>query len=249
MFVRGALVVLAVVAMALASTQTACSKKARVAVEDQGPVRVVVLPFSATVEKGLSPKDAQTSQDLQWAAMAAPALLIRASRQYPDLEVVPLAEVMPTAISAAGAVRSFDDETASSLANWVSAKWAIVGEIRQIKKNSYSIVVDFIPAKSTDVPFRYIKTRRLENVGMIFQSGLRQWLRYTTGRQIPVLRAKQPGLDKLRPLGEALDREYGWLVAAEPGNAKEFVEATAAEDDDWAKLLFSPTMYPSLAKK
>jgi hypothetical protein len=244
---RGALAVLAA-AVLLASAQTACSKKTRVAVEDSGPVRVVVLPFAFAVDEGLDGKSgAMKPADMQWMAMAAPALLLKASRQYPDLDMVPLPDVMPTAIAAAQAARSFTDESASSLANWVSAQWAVVGEVRQVKRNSYSVVVDFIPAKSTDVPFRHIKSRKLENIGMSFQGGLRQWLRYTTGKRIPLTRAKQPGLDKMKPLGEALDREYGWLVSAEPGAAKESVEAAMAEDEEWAKLLFSPTMYPQLA--
>lgn len=242
--VRGMLVVLTAVVVLFVSTQAACSKKVRVVAEDAGPVRVVVLPFMVSKEKGIEEKN---SDDLQWAAMAAPALLIRASRQYSDLEMVPFHEVMPTAISVAEAARSFTDESASSLANWVSAQWAVMGEIRQTRKNSYSVIVDFIPASSADVPFRYIKVRRLENIGMTFQSGLRQWLRYTTGKQIPLVRAKQPGLEKMHSLGEALDKEYGWLVTAEPGSATELVEDTAATDMNWAKLLFSSTMYPMLA--
>ena len=241
---RGVLVVFTAVVVLLVSAQTACSKKVRIATEDTGPIRVVVLPFMVTKEKGLEEKN---STDLQWAAMAAPALMLRASRQYSDIEVVPFHEVMPTAIAVAEAARSFTDESASSLANWVSAQWAIMGEIRQTRKNSYSVIVDFIPAKSSDVPFRYIKVRRLGNVGMTFQNGLRQWLRYTTSRQIPLVHAKQPGLERIRPLGEALDKEYGWLMNAEPGRAKEFVEDAAATDMNWAKLLFSPTMYPMLA--
>ena len=244
---RGALVVLTTLTILFVSTQTACSKKVRVVAEDAGPTRVVILPFTVSTissEKGV---DEKNFDDLQWASMAAPALLARASRQYSDMEVVPLHEVMPTAIAVAEAARSFTDESASSLANWVSAQWAVMGEIRQTRKNSYSVIVDFIPAKSTDIPFRYIKVRRLGNVGMTFQSGLRQWLRYTTGKQIPLMHAKQPGLERMRSLGEALDKEYGWLVTAEPGNAKESVEDTTATDRGWAKLLFSPTMYPLLA--
>jgi len=241
--VRGALIALAAAVVLVASVQSACSKKVKVAVEDSGPVRVVVLPFMVSSEK------AGEDKDLQWAAMAAPALLIKSSLRLPDLEVIPFWEVMPVAVSAAGAVRSFTDESAASLANWLSAQWTIMGELRKTGTSSYSVVLDFIPAKSTTVPFRHIKTRRMEHIGTNFYLGLRQWLRYVTGKQIPLMQQiREPGLQKMRTLGEALDKEYGWLAIAEPGNAQSAINEALQENEDWTKLLFSPTMYPSLAK-
>ena len=240
--IHGALLALAALVVLTAATQSSCSKKVKVIVEDTGPVRIVVLPFSVSSVK------AGEAKDLQWAAMAAPALLAKASRRLPDIEVVPFWEMMPVAISSAGAVRSFTDESAATLANWVSAQWTIMGEIRKTGTSSYSVVVDFIPAKSTTVPFRYIKTRRMENIGTNFYLGLRQWLRYVTGKQILLLPIREPGLQKMRSLGEALDKEYGWLVTAEPGNAQHAIDEMFMEDEDWTKLMFSPTMYPSLAK-
>jgi hypothetical protein len=202
-----------------------------------------VLPFL------VSPEIAGRDKELQWAAMAAPALLVKASRRLPDIEVVPFWEVMPVAISAAGATRRFDDESASSLANWVSVQWAVIGEIRRTKSaSSHSMVVDFIPAKSNKVPFRHIRTRRVENIGTFFYLGLRQWLSYATGRPIPLLQTREPGLQKMQPLGEALDKEYGWFMTAEPGAAQSLINELTLEDEDWVKLMFSPTMYPSLAK-
>ena len=233
------LLMLAVVVLLAAAAQTSCSKKVRVAIEDQGPVRVVVLPFMISAEK------AGEDKELQWAAMAAPALLVKASRRLPDIEIVPFGEVMPVAISVAGAARSFTDENAASIANWISAQWAVVGEIRKTG-TSYTVVADFIPTNSTTVPFRHIKTRRMENVGTTFYVGLRQWLRYATAKPLPLLQIREPGLQKMRPLGEALDKEYGWLTTAEPGAAQALVDELAIEDDEWASLMFSPTMYPSL---
>jgi hypothetical protein len=182
--------------------------------------------------------------------MAAPALLVKASRRFPDIEVVPFWEVMPAAISAAGAARSFNDESASSLANWVSAQWAIIGEIHRTKSSaSFSVVVDFIPVSSNKVPFRHIRTRRVENIGTSFYTGLRHWLLDATARLIPLLQVREPGLQTMRSIGEALDKEYGWLATAEPGAAQALVDELALDDADWTKLMFSPTMYPSLAKK
>jgi len=241
--VRRVLLMLAVVAVSAAATQTSCLKKAKVAIEDQGPVRTVVLPFM------FSQASAGDAKELQWTAMAAPALLIKASRRLPDMEVVPLWETMPVAISAAGAARSFTDDNAAAIANWISAQWAVVGEIRKAKSNSYTMVVDFIPINSAKVPFRHIKTRRMENFGTTFYTGLRQWLGYATAKPIPLLTVREPGLQKMQPLGEALDKEYGWLATAEPGAAQAIVDELAREDDEWAKLIFSPTMYPSLQRQ
>ena len=238
--VRGVLLILAAVVAFAAAAQTACSKKVKVAVEDTGPVRVVVLPFMVSSENAVN------SKELQWTAMAAPALLIKTSRRLPDIEVVPFWEAMPVAISAAGAARSITDDNAAAIANWISAQWAVVGEIRKTKSSSYNVVIDFIPINSAKIPFRHIKTRRMENFGTTFYIGLRQWLRYATARPIPLLQVREPGLQKMQPLGEALDKEYGWSMTAEPGTAQAFVKELALEDIDWARLIFSPTMYPSL---
>jgi hypothetical protein len=176
-----------------------------------------------------------------------PALIAKASRQIPDVIIVPFWDAMPPAIATAGAARSFNDETAASMANWVGAKWAIMGEISRTK-SSYSISIDFIPAKSMDVPFRFIKTRHLATMGSACQTAIRQWFRYTTAKTIPIAREKEPGLDKMRSIAEALDREYGWFETAVPGNAQEVVGTLSPSDKDWAGLLFNPTMYPKLAK-
>jgi len=240
--VRGAFLALAFVAILTAAAQASCSKNVKVAIEDTGPVRVVVLPFM------VSPEKSGVDKELQWAAMAAPALLVKASRRFPDIEVVPFWEVMPAAISAAGAARSFDDESASSLANWVSAQWAVMGEIHRTgSPSSFTVVVDFIPTNSNKVPFRHIKTRRMENIGTSFYTGLRQWFRYATNRPIPLLQVREPGLQTMQTLGEALDKEYGWLATAEPGTAQSLINEMTLDNEDWINILFSPTMYPSLA--
>ena len=239
--VRKMFLALAFVVIIAAAAQTACSKKVKIAIEDTGPVRVVVLPFM------VSPGKAGGDKELQWTAMAAPALLVKASRRLPDIEVVPFWEVMPAAISAAGAARSFTDESASSLANWVSAQWAVMGEIHRTGP-SYTVVVDFIPTSSNKVPFRHIRTRRMENIGTSFYTGLRQWFRYATNRPIPLLQVREPGLQTMRTLGEALDKEYGWLASAEPGASQSLIDEMTLDNEDWIKLLFSPTMYPSLTK-
>jgi len=236
---RQCLWMLAAAGILFVSFQTAWAKKAKVApAESTGPIRVAVLPFAVP----------ENDKDLQWTAMAATALVVKAGRNLPDMEVVPFWDVMPSAISEAGAVRSFSDESASALANWVGAKWTIMGEIRRTKsKSSYTIIIDFIPAKSTEVPFRYIRTRRMENFGIAVQLGLRQWLCYITAKHIPLPKVKESGLLKMQTFGEALDKEYGWFTDADPGGSREFIKDLSPADKAWAARLFNPTMYPALA--
>lgn len=241
LFIRGALILLAAAVALATMAQTACLKKAAVGIENAGPARVVVLPFMVSTEK------AGRDKDLQWTALAASALLIKASRRLPDMEIVPLGETMPVAIAGAGASRSFTDEIAATIANWMSAQWTVMGEIRKTG-SSYSVVLDFIPANPNTIPYRHIKTRRMENIGTNFYNGLRLWLRYITAKPIPLMQIREPGLQTMRSLGEALDKEYGWSVTAEPGAAQAIIDELMQVDEDWVKLLFSPTMYPSLAK-
>jgi len=239
--VRGALLMLTAVVVLAVATQTACSKRVRIPIEEPGPVRVVVLPFA------VSPGVTGGNRELQWTAMAAPALIVRASRRLPDINVVPFSEVMPVAISEARAARSFTDDSAAAIANWLSAQWTIMGEIRR-RGSSYEVVVDFIPARATTVPYRHIKTRRMENIGTTFYQGLVSWFRYVTSQPTPLLQISEPGLQTMRALGEALDKEYGWFATAEPGAAQAIIDEMLNEDEDWINLIFSPTMYPSLAK-
>ncbi len=237
LFMRQIIFLLAAIPFLVSLGSTGCKKKAQARPAVAGTIRVVVLPFSVPAN----------DKDLQWAAMGAPALIAKASRNTPSMIVVPFWEAMPSAIASAGAARSFNDESAAAMANWVGAKWAIMGEISRTK-SSYSVNVDFIPAKSMDVPFRYINTRSLDSMGTAFQTAIRQWIRYASAKSAPRTRQKEPGLNKMRSIAEALDREYGWFETANPGNAQDIVNKLSPSDKDWASLLFNPTMYPELAK-
>ncbi|MBN2338164.1 MAG: hypothetical protein JXP48_06450 [Acidobacteria bacterium] len=235
---RTGLLMLAAAALLLSPLLTGCAKKGRVPVADAGPVRIVVLPFSV-------PED---DPELRWAAMAGPLLMARASQQYPDFVVIPLWETMPTAIASAGAARSFNDEAAASAANWLGAKWAVMGSVTHRKGSAYTLMIDFIPTGSSDVPYRYIKTRRMESMGPAFLASIRQFLRFATGRILPLPKVKLPGLDRMKPAAEALDREYGWFVEADPGSAGAIVEDMAPAEKGLARLLFNPALYPALAE-
>ena len=55
--------------------------------------------------------------------------------------------------------------------------------------------------------------------------------------------------DMIDRWAEALDREYGWFVDADPGKAQETVSELAHSDERLAQSLFSPALYPDLSPK
>jgi hypothetical protein len=218
-------------------SQPACSKKSKVPDVSTGPVRVALLPFDASAE----------NKDLRWTAMAGPILLAKASENTPDLVVIPLWQSMTTAIASAGASRSFDEDSAASAANWLGAKWSILGEIKPSKIRA-SIMIDYIPSKSSRVAFRYMKKCAFDSFGLAFHEATRQYLRYLSAKSPEPLKGKELNINALKELAEALDREYGWFVEADPGKAQEVVTSLAQSDERLARLLFNPTLYPILAK-
>jgi hypothetical protein len=228
---------LAASAMLCLCLQCACSKKSKAPVAVIAPVRVVLLPFGVPAD----------NKDLQWEAMAAPILLAKASELAPDLVVVPLWEAMPTAIQSAGASRIFTQESAASVATWLSAKWSILGDI-SATKTGITTIVDFIPAKNNQIAFRYMKARRTDFLGSDSREAIMQFLRYLVARPLESAKGNLPNMTSVKTLAEALNREYGWLVDADPGKAQEVVANLARSDDRLARLLFNPSLYPALAQ-
>ncbi len=217
--------------------QPACSKKSKAPVAGIGPTRVVLLPFNVSVGNA----------DLKWASMAAPIVLAKVSERASDLVVIPLWETMPTAIQAAGASRSFTEESASSVAAWLSAKWSIMGDLSPGKRGIL-MTADFIPAKSNQVPFRYLKIGQTDSSGFNFTEAYRQFLRYLVAKPLESAKGNEPSLASMKALAETLDREYGWFVEASPGKAQEVVTELARTDGRLARLLFNPSLYPSLSQ-
>jgi hypothetical protein len=196
---------------------------------------VVFLPFHTS----------EGNKDLQWTALAIPIMMAKISERASALEPVPLWEVMQTAIEAAGNSRSFTDESAANVASWVAAKWSVIGELTSTGK-SVSLTVDFIPAKSNLVAYRYMKTGNLDSVGPNLRVAFEQFLRYLAAKPLDARSEKLQNLTSFRKLAETLDREYGWHVAAQPGKAHEMVSSMARSDERLARFLFSPTLYSNL---
>jgi hypothetical protein len=218
-------------------SQSGCSKKTKITRLDAGPIRVALLPFDTPAE----------NKDLRWTAMTGPILMAKASEDAPDIAVIPLWQTMTTAISSAGASRSFDEASASSVANWLGAKWAILGHIKPAKTRA-ALMIDFIPGKSNQVAFRYMKKTDMDFFGRNFHEATRQFLRYVSAKPPEPMSKSEPDTASIKNLAQALDREYGWFEDAEPGKAQEIVAGLARSDERLARILFNPTLYPVLAQ-
>jgi hypothetical protein len=218
-------------------SQSGCAKKSKAVVTASSPVRLVLLPFNVSSEKA----------ELRWTAMAAPILMAKASALSQDIEIVPLWQSMPAAVEAAGASRYFTAESAATVASYMTAKWSTLGEFSPAKKG-ISMMIDFIPAKASLVPFRYMRSSKLDSVGSGFPEALNEFLGYLVAKPIENTRKAQQSFTSVQALAEALDREYGWFVDAQPGKAQEVVSNLARSDERLARFLFNPSLYPVIAE-
>jgi hypothetical protein len=229
----------ALVVVASVLSQSACFRK-RVAAETVvgAPAKLALLPFNVPSE----------DKDLRWIALAAPILMAKAGEKAEGLEIIPLWESMPVALNISGASRTFTQDSAATAASWLTAKWSTLGEISP-SKTGISMIVDFIPARSNQVPFRYSRSGKPDTVGAGFHDAYSEFLRYLVAKPYPRTRNTDLTMTKAKDLAEALDREYGWFVDAEPGKAQDVVTDLLRSDARLAKSLFSPTLYPQLTEK
>ena len=236
---KPALFLVAVFGVLILVSQSGCAKKSKPVVSETSPVRLVLLPFNVSAEKA----------ELRWTAMAGPILLAQVSALSQGVDIVPLWQSMPAVLEAAGASRTLTAESASTVASYMSAKWSTLGEFSPaLRSNGISMIIDFIPAKPSQVPFRYMKSGRMDAVGSSFPEALNQFLDYLVAKPLDTSKKVQQAFASLQPLAEALDREYGWSVDAEPGKAQEVVSNLARSDAHLARALFNPSLYPALAE-
>ena len=172
--------------------------------------------------------------------------MAKTAEQAKNLEVIPIWETMPIALNNAGATRTITADSAANIANWLSAKWSVMGELIP-GKNEATIIVDFIPSSSSLIPFRYQKTGKLDSFGTGFCDAYNQFLRYLAAKPFEPKRDNSANMGSVKSVAEALDREYGWFVEAEPGKAQEVVNGMVHSDELLARSLFSPALYPALA--
>jgi hypothetical protein len=219
------------------------------------PVRVALLPFNV-------PPD---NSDLRWASMATLALMADMVTAAPDVELIPIWESVPAVLQSLGNSRTVTSDTAELIASRLSARWASHGEIlsavqsavparKRAKgatpptKISFNIRLDFIPAKPSLVPFRYEKPYGADSLQPRFQEAFDQFLRYLIVRPLQPQKLQAIDIAKLREIAASLDTEYGWFTSAKPGSSGKVVEDLAKSDPGLARALFSPTLYPILAK-
>jgi hypothetical protein len=232
---RCGLLLIVALAVMFVFLQSACSKKNKVAIAPLSGVRIALLPFN--VPSG--------NQDLRWTAMVGPIMMAKAGEYAKDIEVIPLWQTMSIALEAAGASRSITSDSAAYIASWLAVKWSAMGEI-STTKSGVSMMLDFIPARSTQVPFRFTKSGSIDDVGSQLPKAYNQFLYYLGGKRLNPIDKKLPTMTEMKSLAEALDREYGWFVEANPGKAQEVVSKLVSSDERLARLLFNPSMYPAL---
>ena len=233
--------VAAVLLLAVLAGQPACLFKKKKAAAPEaapaGPARIVVLPLNAGSD----------GADLHWISLAVPVLMTRLGSATPSLELVPLWQSMPIAVESAGASRTLTPEAAAYVASRMAARWAVHGEVTQ-EKDGITILVDFVPTKSTSFPFRYNRTTSVGSLRSSLLEACNQFLFYLISKPIP----EQEGKDSLDPallreVAEAVDREHGWFVQADPGKSVNAVAGLARRDRRLAPLVFNPSLYPELA--
>jgi hypothetical protein len=201
----------------------------------QSPVRVAFLPLN-------TPPD---NPENRWLSLAAPIMLAKAGEDAPDVEIVPLWESMPIVVQALGTSRSIGPDQASYIAGLLSARWAATGEFT-ISKNGFSVLVDFMPAKETLIPFRYERQTDIKSLQANIREALTQFVRYQIVKPTEVL--ADDDVTSLRDVAQALDLEYGWFTSADPGKSEKAVMNLARSDSRLAQALFNPNLYPAITK-
>jgi hypothetical protein len=138
-------------------------------------------------------------------------------------------------------------ETAAYVASRLSARWATQGEVGP-DESGVSMLIDFVPSKATVVAFRYEKKGQLQSTGNHVREACQQFLRYLVARPLDE-NARMPEPAAVRQVAEAIDREYGWFVPAEPGKSGSVVSTLGQTDKQLAGLLFNPNLYPGIGTK
>jgi hypothetical protein len=201
------------------------------------PVRVALLPLNIP----------QGDTELTWFSFATTAVIADVALAAPDVELVPIWESIPAALQSLGNSRTVTTDIAELVATRLSARWATEGDIIKSAKG-LTVRVDFIPSRPNLVPFRYEKAFEPEELPDRFQEAMDQFLRYLIVRPLDLEKLEPMDPKMLREIAGALDAEYGWFGPAKPGSSGKVVEELARTRPALAKLLFSPTLYPILAK-
>jgi hypothetical protein len=197
------------------------------------PIRIALLPFN-------TPDD----PDIEQSALAALVIMAEVVERAPDLEAVPLWEVMPVATETLRTSREITPETAAYLATRMTARWATQGQIVP-GENRTLIRLDFIPARTSVFPFRFEKEDELRSLPNHLNEAFKQFINYLIARPIEDPRG---GIDPagMSKIADAINLEYGWYVDADPGKASSVVSDLLSSNRQLARFLFNPSLYPSI---
>ena len=201
-----------------------------------GPARMVLLPLNPPADDA----------ELRWISLAVPVMMARLGTAHSDLELVPLWQTMPIAVESAGPSRTITPEVAAYVASRVGARWATNGELSPAK-GGIDLLIDFIPTKSWPYPFRFHRGTSVSSLEPSLQQAYNGFLEYLTTKE-PSGKSSGGSLDGelLKAVAAALDKEYGWYEPAQPGRSENVVARLALADRALARMLFNPTLYPSL---
>jgi hypothetical protein len=199
------------------------------------PARIALLPVNV-------PHDAP---DLRWLSFTTAAMMAQVVLSSPDLEAVPLWESVPVALQSLGNSRTVTLDLAELVATRLTARWATQADLFMDNKTP-RLRIDFIPADTNLVPFRYEKPAPTNLLEERLREAFEQFLRYLNGGPLPRRESQEMDAAAMKEVGAALDEEYGWFVPAKPGAAARLVESLSKSAPAVAKVLFSPTLYPVL---
>jgi cell division protein FtsN len=200
----------------------------------QGPIRIVFLPANIAAE--------DTGQ--RWLSLAVPVLLTKLATLSPDLEPVPLWQLLPVAAENAGASRTINPELTSYMASRMGGWWGTMAEITP-SKNGFTLVIDFVPVRTSDYAFRFQKDTSANSLESDLRAALEEFLHYRLPE--PAMSRSSSGamdMGLVRQVAEVLDNDYGWFVQPSPGKGEAVAASLAGADKQLAPLVLSPTLYP-----
>ena len=229
--------VVAVLLVTLTSGAPSClfkKKPAAPEVVPQGPVRLVFLPANIAAD----------SAAMRWLSLAVPVLMGKLATVSTDLDPVPLWQSMPIAVENAGAARVINPELASYVASRMGARWAATGDLAPAK-NGFTLIVDFIPVNTASYAYRYQKAVSTSSLESNVRQAMDEFIRYRVPKPA-VSKESKATMDTglLQQIAETVDSDYGWFVPATPGKGDAIAAAVSRSDSKFARLIFSPTLYP-----
>ena len=229
--------VVAVLLVTLTSGAPSClfkKKPAAPEVVPQGPVRLVFLPANIAAD----------SAEMRWLSLAVPVLMGKLATVSTDLDPVPLWQSMPIAVENAGAARVINPELASYVASRMGARWAATGDLAPAK-NGFTLIVDFIPVNTASYAYRYQKAVSTSSLESNVRQAMDEFIRYRVPKPA-VSKESKATMDTglLQQIAETVDSDYGWFVPAAPGKGDAIAAAVSRSDSKFARLIFSPTLYP-----